>query len=56
MSPFALDLEQTRIQSSLVRIEPALNAFASMLLISKADDEPGLHEWIPKTRLQMSSE
>ena len=56
MSPFALDLEKTRIQNSLVQIEPALNAFASMLLISKADDEPGLHEWIPKTRLQMSSE
>jgi DNA-binding transcriptional ArsR family regulator len=56
MAPFALDLEKTKIRSSLVRIEPALNAFASMLLISKADDEPGLHEWITKTRLQMSSE
>lgn len=56
MSPFALDLEKTKIGSSLVRIEPALNAFASMLLISKAEDEPGLQEWITKTRLQMSSE
>jgi ArsR family transcriptional regulator len=27
-----------------------------MLLISKAEDEPGIHEWVTKTRLQMSSE
>jgi len=56
MSPFALNLEKTKIQNTLVKIEPALNAFASMLLISKAEDEPGLHEWINKTRLQMSNE
>jgi ArsR family transcriptional regulator len=56
MAPFALDLEKIRTKSSLVRVEPALNAFSSMLLISKAEDEPGLHEWINKTRLQMSSE
>ena len=56
MAPFALDLEKTRIASSLVRIEPALNAFGSMLLIAKAEDEPGFHEWVTKTRLQMSSE
>src|SRR5829696_263825 len=56
MSPFALDLEKTKIESSLVRIEPALNAFASMLLISKAEDEPGIHEWVTRTRSQMSSE
>jgi len=56
MAPFALDLEKTKIKSSLVRIEPALNAFASMLLVAKAEDEPGFHEWITKTRSQMSSE
>ncbi len=56
MSPFILDLEKTKISSSLVRIEPALNAFGSMLLISKAEDEPGIHEWVTKTRLQMSNE
>jgi ArsR family transcriptional regulator len=27
-----------------------------MLLISKAEDEPGIHEWATKTRLQMSPE
>ncbi|HUF00323.1 MAG TPA: metalloregulator ArsR/SmtB family transcription factor [Anaerolineales bacterium] len=56
MAPFVLDLEKTKIERSLVRIEPAFNAFGSMLLISKAEDEPGIHEWVTKTRLQMSSE
>jgi ArsR family transcriptional regulator len=56
MAPFALDLEKTKLMSSLVRIEPALNAFGSMLLVAKADDEPGFHDWVTKTRSQMSSE
>jgi DNA-binding transcriptional ArsR family regulator len=56
MSPFALNLEKTRTESSLVMVEPALNAFGSMLLISRAADEPGIHEWVTKTRAQMSSE
>ena len=43
MSPFALNLEKTKTTNSLVMIEPALNAFGSMLLISKAEDEPGIH-------------
>ena len=56
MAPFALDLEKTKINSSLVRLEPALNAFGSMLLVAKAEDEPGFHEWVTRTRSQMSSE
>jgi len=56
MSPFALNLEKTRTESSLVMIEPALNAFGSMVLISRAADEPGIHEWVTKTRARMSSE
>jgi DNA-binding transcriptional ArsR family regulator len=56
MSPFALDLEKTKIKSALVRLEPALNAFGSMLLVAKGEDEPGFHEWITKTRSQMSNE
>ena len=56
MSPFALNLEKTQIKNSLVMIEPALNAFGSMLLISKGEDEPGIHEWANKTRAQMSTE
>src|SRR5688572_33229835 len=56
MSPFALNLEKTQIKNSLVMIEPALNAFGTMLLISKGEDEPGIHEWVSKTRAQMSKE
>ena len=56
MSPFALNLEKTQIKSSIVMLEPALNAFGSMLLISKGEDEPGIHEWVSKTRAQMSAE
>jgi len=56
MAPFVLDLEKTKIVSSIVRLEPALNAFGSMLLLAKAEDEPGIHEWVFKTRSQMSSE
>ena len=41
MSPFALNLEKAKIENNLVQIEPALNAFGTMLLISKAEDEPG---------------
>ena len=56
MSPFALNLEKTRTENSLVMIEPAINAFGSMLLISKGEDDPGIHEWVTKTRAQMSNE
>jgi len=56
MAPFALDLEKTKIKSSFVRLEPALNAFGSMILVAKAEDEPGFHEWVTKTRSHMSSE
>ncbi|MCI0555064.1 MAG: metalloregulator ArsR/SmtB family transcription factor [Anaerolineae bacterium] len=56
MSPFALNLEKTQIKSSLVMVEPAINAFGSMVLISKGEDEPGIHEWVAKTRAKMSAE
>jgi DNA-binding transcriptional ArsR family regulator len=56
MSPFVLDLEKTKVENSFMRLEPALNAFGSMLLISKGEDEPGIHEWVTKTRMQMSGE
>jgi len=56
MSPFALNLEKIKIGNSLVMVEPAMNAFISMLLISTAKDEPGIHEWVTKTYAQMSNE
>ena len=56
MSPFAIELEKTQVETSLVMLEPALNAFGSMLLVSKAADDPGIHEWVTKTRALMSAE
>jgi DNA-binding transcriptional ArsR family regulator len=56
MAPFLIDLEKTNTQSSLVRLEPALNAFGSMLLVAAEEEEPGIHEWVSKTRARMSSE
>lgn len=57
MSPFAIELEKTQTETALVRLEPALNAFGSMLLLSKTEeDDPGVHEWVAKTRAAMSAE
>lgn len=56
MSPFALNLEKAKIGNSVVMLEPALNAFGSLFLVAHAEDEPGIHEWVTKTRLQMSNE
>lgn len=54
--PFALELEKTQIETSLVMLEPALNAFGTMLLVSIQEDDPGIHEWVSKTRAAMSAE
>jgi DNA-binding transcriptional ArsR family regulator len=57
MSPFAIELEKTQTETTLVMLEPALNGFGSMLLLSKAEaDDPGIHEWVTKTRAAMSVE
>ncbi len=56
MAPFLIDLESTDTQSSLIRLEPALNAFGSMLLVAADETEPGIHEWVSKTRARMSPE
>lgn len=56
MSPFAIELEKTSLKNSLVMLEPALNAFGSMLLLSHREDDPGIHDWISKTRARMSAE
>jgi DNA-binding transcriptional ArsR family regulator len=56
MPPFVIDLEETRTHSSLVKLEPAINAFGSLLLVAAEEDEPGIHEWVSKTRARMSPE
>jgi DNA-binding transcriptional ArsR family regulator len=54
--PFALTLEKTKSETLLVELEPALNAFGSTLLVAKDDSEPGIHEWVRKTQVQMTPE
>lgn len=56
MSPFALKFDTTYIENKTAAVEPAINAFNSMVLISKAKDDPGFHEWVAKTREQMTVE
>ena len=56
MSPFAINLEKTRNKTQIVTVEPAINAFGSMILVSKRKDDPGIHEWVTKTREAMSAE
>jgi DNA-binding transcriptional ArsR family regulator len=56
MAPFAIDLEKTRTEATPVKLEPALNILGSMLLLSQKETDPGIHEWISKTRAQMTAE
>ena len=57
MSPFALNLEKPKTENLLVSVEPALNGFGSMLLLAKDEgSNPGIHEWVAKTRSQMTNE
>ncbi|MCC7119899.1 MAG: winged helix-turn-helix transcriptional regulator [Anaerolineales bacterium] len=56
MPPFDINLEKTTIAENIIEIEPALNALESMFLVSNAHDQPGIHEWIAKTRASMTSD
>jgi len=56
MAPFEINLENARIEPKIVVVEPAINAFGSMLLVSKCKDDPGIHEWVTRTCGQMSAE
>jgi DNA-binding transcriptional ArsR family regulator len=56
MAPFAIELEKIRTPKKLIDLEPALNSFGSMLLVAAEEEEPGIHEWVMKTRAKMSAE
>jgi DNA-binding transcriptional ArsR family regulator len=56
MPPFSLNLEKTRTETQLFMVEPALNAFGSMLLVSSEESNPGIHEWVTRTRAAMTVE
>ncbi|RJP48676.1 MAG: ArsR family transcriptional regulator [Anaerolineaceae bacterium] len=52
--PFNLNLEKTAALT--VALEPARNALASMLVLAKDEDMPGITNWIQETRNKMSAE
>ncbi|MDX1378941.1 MAG: metalloregulator ArsR/SmtB family transcription factor, partial [Anaerolineales bacterium] len=49
-------LEKTTQKGLDVSLSPSQNVFSSMLLLAKGEDEPGIHEWIGKTRAALSKE
>ena len=56
MPPFALNLEKAKTEYLLVSVSPAINGFGSMLLLAKDEGSPGVHEWVAKTRSQMTND
>ena len=54
MPPIPVVLEKTETKSIKVSLSPTHNIFSSMLLLTKGDQPPGIHEWINKTRASMS--
>src|SRR5688572_20925104 len=54
--PFSLELEKTDTPVISIALEPALNAFGSLLLITKHESDPGIHQWVTATRALMSAE
>lgn len=54
--PFPLELEKTDAPAISIALEPALNAFGSLLLLTKHESDPGIHPWVTQTRSRMSGE
>ena len=54
MPPFPVVLEKTAQKSVDIALSPTRNIFSSMLLLAKGEEEPGIHDWISKTRASMS--
>lgn len=54
MPPISVVLEKTSPKTVDVSLVPTQNIFSSMLLLAKNEEEPGIHEWIPKTRARMT--
>jgi DNA-binding transcriptional ArsR family regulator len=54
MPPIPVVLERTASKKIEVSLSPTHNIFASMTLLAKGDQPPGIHEWVNKTRAAMS--
>ncbi len=54
MSPLAISLEKPRVETLRFALDPARNALASMILLVKDYDMPGLSDWVSQTRSRLS--
>jgi len=54
MPPFPVVLEKTSHKTIEVSLYPTQNIFTSMTLLAKGEIEPGMHEWLSKTRASLS--
>jgi len=54
MPPFPVLLEKPALKTVDVSLVPTHNIFQSMLLLAKDENEPGIHEWVVKTRTGMA--
>ena len=54
MPPIPVVLERTSQKTLSVSLSPTQNIFSSMTFLAKEEIEPGIHEWVHKTRAAMS--
>ena len=54
MPPLPAALEKAAPKAIEITLNAPLNVLASMMLLTKEEDEPGIHEWIGKTRASMT--
>ena len=54
--PIAATIEQPTREKYRIALEPAQNAFASMVLVTKKEEMPGISPWVAQTRAAMAPE
>jgi DNA-binding transcriptional ArsR family regulator len=53
--PLPVDIQRPARERLPVILEPAHNAIASMMLVVRENDMPGVHEWVSKTRAALTA-
>lgn len=56
MSPIAISLEKPKVETIRFSLDPARTALASMVLLIKDYDMPGLPDWVAQTRSRLTPE
>jgi DNA-binding transcriptional ArsR family regulator len=54
MPPFPVVLEKSSSKTIEVSLAPTHNILQSMMLLAKDEDQPGIHEWMARTRTGMT--